>query len=127
MRALKVLGTGVFVALGLLVASACFLFFWPRPDFHPTSFSATGWKRALGKNAKDLRLSMVDDLLERHVLTGKRRSEVVSLLGEPDTTGYFKEFDMVYYLGPQRVGLDSEWLVLRTDDNVVQEVRVLTD
>jgi hypothetical protein len=39
----------------------------------------------------------------------------VALLGEPPKTEYFKEFDLVYYLGPERgfMGIDSEWLVLK--------------
>jgi len=39
----------------------------------------------------------------------------VAILGEPPKTEYFKEFDLVYYLGPERgfMGIDSEWLVLK--------------
>ena len=39
----------------------------------------------------------------------------MALLGEPPKTEYFKEFDLVYYLGPERgfTGIDSEWLVLK--------------
>jgi hypothetical protein len=46
---------------------------------------------------------------------GLTRQEVIALLGEPRRTEYFKEFDIVYYLGPQRgfMGIDSEWLVLK--------------
>jgi hypothetical protein len=48
-------------------------------------------------------------------LVGWTRQEVVALLGEPPKTEYFKEFELVYYLGPERgfMGIDSEWLVLK--------------
>jgi hypothetical protein len=73
---------------------------------------------------------MVDDLLRRHSLLGATRSEVEELLGKPTTTSYFQEYDLVYYLGPERsfVGIDSEWLVLRLDGaGRVSERRILTD
>lgn len=58
------------------------------------------------------------------------RSEAVGLLGEPDTTDYFADFDMVYWLGPERsfISIDSEWLVLRLgEDGRVTERRVVSD
>lgn len=73
---------------------------------------------------------MVDDLLERHQLTGMGRAEVVAILGEPDRTPYFREWDMIYWLGPERglLGIDSEWLVLRVDErHRVVEHRIVTD
>ena len=58
---------------------------------------------------------MADDLVNSQQLVGLTRQEVVALLGEPPKTEYFKEFDLVYYLGPERgfTGIDSEWLVLK--------------
>jgi hypothetical protein len=43
------------------------------------------------------------------------KQEVVARLGEPPKTEYFKNFDLVYYLGPERgfISIDSEWLVLK--------------
>jgi len=58
---------------------------------------------------------MADDLVNSQKLVGLTRQEVVAILGEPPKTEYFKEFDLVYYLGPERgfMGIDSEWLVLK--------------
>jgi len=42
----------------------------------------------------------------------------------------FKEFDIVYYLGPQRgfMGIDSEWLVLKLNpDGRVKKAAVAHD
>ena len=73
---------------------------------------------------------MVDNLLKRHPLVGKTRAEVVSLLGEPRKTSYFSEYDLVYWLGPERswIAIDSLWLVLRLGpDGRVTEARLVTD
>ncbi len=73
---------------------------------------------------------MVDDLLERQSLVGKTRAEVVSLLGEPRKTSYFDEYDLVYWLGPERswISIDSIWLVIRIGPaGRVTEARLVTD
>ena len=73
---------------------------------------------------------MVDDLLRRYELPGMTRATVIQLLGEPERTTYFREYDLVYYLGPERssLGIDSEWLLLRLDrSGRVSEHRIATD
>jgi hypothetical protein len=79
---------------------------------------------------RQLRGCMVDDLRRHHRLRGRTRAEVVALLGEPQPSGYFREFDLVYWLGPERspLGIDSEWLVIRLDERGrVAEDRLVTD
>ena len=73
---------------------------------------------------------MADRLLARGTLLGKSRAEVVAMLGEPPETEYFREWHLVYRLGPERglFGIDSEWLVLRIrEDGRVAECRIVTD
>jgi hypothetical protein len=73
---------------------------------------------------------MVDNLLSKHALRGQSRASVVALLGEPHPTSYFRDYDLVYWLGPERspISIDSEWLVMRLDaSNRVKEVRLVTD
>ena len=58
---------------------------------------------------------MVDDLLNDYSLNGMTKAEVISLLGAPSETEYFKRNNnMVYYLGNERIHsrIDSEWLVI---------------
>jgi hypothetical protein len=54
-----------------------------------------------------VRLRMVDDLLKNHPRRGMTREEVTSLLGLKTETEYFREWDLVYYLGPGRYGTRS--------------------
>ena len=73
---------------------------------------------------------MVDDLLRRHDFRGSTREEIVAVIGEPDATEYFKAWDMVYWLGPERgfAGVDSEWLVFRLNiEGNVADYQVATD
>jgi hypothetical protein len=73
---------------------------------------------------------MVDDLLARYHLVGMPRAEVVRLLGEPPPTEYFRNFDLVYWLGPERgvFSIDSEWLVMKLDPTGrVVEAKLVTD
>jgi hypothetical protein len=73
---------------------------------------------------------MADRILAWGTLRGKSRSQVIKLLGEPPETGYFRKWELVYYLGPERgfISIDSEWLVLRFGrDGRVAEERIVTD
>jgi hypothetical protein len=82
---------------------------------------------ALGRLA--IRGCMVDDLLEKHPLRGMTRGDVVALIGEPDKPDVFTEYDLVYWLGPERglIGTDSEYLVMKLDrSNRVESVELLT-
>jgi hypothetical protein len=94
-------------------------------------FDAAAWRdSARVYSAAAVRGCMVDDLLDRHPMVGRSRAEVVALLGEPKPTSYFKEYGLVYWLGPERgfISIDSEWLVMRLDSvGRVTEVRLVTD
>ena len=73
---------------------------------------------------------MVDDLLARYKLVGMMRGAVVRLLGEPQPTAYFRDFDLVYWLGPERglFSIDSEWLVMKLDSTgTVTDAHLMTD
>jgi hypothetical protein len=87
------------------------------------SFSSPRWKAQT--DGEDIRVWMVDDLIERKLLVGKTREQVLDLLGpffdRPDDQlrRLFPEWDMYYYLGVSRAlfePLDLEYLVLRLDE-----------
>jgi hypothetical protein len=98
-----------------------------RRPFEPAAWRAA---TAYPVDAEPLRLRMVDDLLERRLLDGRTRAEVVALLGAPPATGYFRDYDLVYLLGPERsfLSIDSEWLGVRFGpDGRVAEAALLRD
>jgi hypothetical protein len=115
------------VALGTLAVVAG-LMVW-RVWFPGRAFDPVTW-RDESDVQQGVRLGMADRLIARRTLLGKTRAEVVELLGEPPPTGYFADWDMVYWLGPERsfISIDSEWLVLRlAEDGRVVDNRIVRD
>jgi hypothetical protein len=94
-------------------------------------FDSRAWRDStLAWGPLAVRGCMVDNLLSKHPLRGQSRASVLALLGEPHPTNYFRDYDLVYWLGPERspISIDSEWLVMRLDpSNRVKEVRLVTD
>ncbi len=100
-----------------------------RDRWHRESFDAAAW-RSPQSRTNFVRIRMVDDLLRHHFLMGKTRQEVVAVLGEPDSGGHFRDWDLVYWLGPARgfIQIDSEWLVIRLNDSKrVSQLALVTD
>ncbi|MEW5736588.1 MAG: hypothetical protein AB1921_17220 [Thermodesulfobacteriota bacterium] len=85
----------------------------------PVPFDAAVWRTGeeAGFSADAPRLRMADWLLGTGVLLGKTRHEIEGMLGPVTKTDYFDNYDMVYWLGPERglIRVDSEWLVFRLD------------
>ena len=72
---------------------------------------------------------MVDDLLKKHELIGMSKNQINELLGIPEPTGYFSDFDYVYWLGSERglIPMDSEWLGVKFKNDIVIESMILRD
>jgi hypothetical protein len=125
---------GVVIAAGVCAAlfvARRIVFPLPLDRCHTRRFSTELWQdssQAFSRAA--FRGCMVDHLLRRTELRGVTRDSVVRLLGPGDNTAYFREYDLVYWLGPERglMSIDSEWLVIRLDDRSrVAEAKVVTD
>jgi hypothetical protein len=115
------------VALGALAVVAGLLV-W-RMWFPGRAFEPAAW-RDESRVERSVRLRMADGLIARRTLLGKTRAEVVELLGEPPPTDYFADWDMVYWLGPERsfISIDSEWLVVRlAEDGRVVDNQIVRD
>lgn len=83
-------------------------------------FDSSTWKQMGQLNqASYPRLEMAEDLIRDRTLYGKTKEEVIELLGKPSDDGYFKTYDLVYWLGPERgwFSVDSEWLLIQLDDS----------
>jgi outer membrane protein assembly factor BamE (lipoprotein component of BamABCDE complex) len=74
------------------------------------------------------RLQMIDDVLAR-LARGMSRADVEVLLGEPTDTPYFRQHDLVYWLGQQsgKLMVDSSWLVIDFDEGGLVSARMVTD
>ena len=73
---------------------------------------------------------MADRLVARRTLLGMTRAEVAGMLGEPTKTAKFGDWDLVYWIGPERAffSIDSEWLVIRLNaDGLVAESHIVRD
>ena len=121
-------------ALFFIMATAYFVFVPSSEDYaHRREFDPGAW-RDQSVEADSLwptRLRMVDDLIAGKRLDGLTRPEIGSMLGPEDRTGKFQDWNLVYYLGPERRGLfriDSEWLVIRfSPSGLVAEYRIVVD
>lgn len=104
-----------------------------------TAFDAQRWRGAAYTPEKGLneeRLRLIDDLIESGRLDGMARADVTALLGPDDSAegtgwgrGYFTQWDLVYWLGTARgpIPIDSEWLVICFENDVVSEYRLVMD
>ena len=74
---------------------------------------------------------MADELIQNDALKGLTKAQVSEMLGDPGNHGYFVDYDLVYWLGPERItfGIDSEWLAITIDKKTgrVEGYRILTD
>lgn len=100
-----------------------------RVLFPGRGFDAAAW--ALDADyGRGPRLEMADRLVARSALLGRTRAEVVAQLGEPPPTAYFSDWDLVYWLGPERglLSIDSEWLVVRfSSAGTASDCRIVRD
>ncbi|HEY4257842.1 MAG TPA: hypothetical protein VGM66_11560 [Candidatus Udaeobacter sp.] len=94
------------------------------------AFDSAVWKASLSTQDDPIRLRMVDDLLRQYRLRGMRQDELIALLGEPPKTDYFSDYQIVYWLGPERgfISIDSEWLAIWIGpDQRVTDARIVRD
>jgi len=96
-------------------------------------FNSEEWKKnVISEHNSDWppRLVMVDDLIVSKKLDGLSKTEVIEMLGVPGNYGYFKNFDLVYWLGAERgfIRIDSEWLAISFDEQGrVSQYRLVRD
>src|SRR5262245_9005485 len=87
----------VVLAVGLSAIAA--IRYWKT---RPLTFDRGVWNAEAIDIDDFRRHRMADWLLKRKRLVGKSRAEIISMLGEPTVTSYFREYDLVYVLGNER-------------------------
>jgi hypothetical protein len=118
---------GITAAGYVLLVS--FLIFGPsvKSYFQQTSFDSVQWKASL-ETGDTIKQRMVSNLLSQHKLVGMRVEEIDQLLGRPHETSYFKDYDYLYWLGPERtMGVDSEWLGIKFKSGITVKADLLRD
>ena len=107
-----------FAAMFVLMGVWCVRFaYWH-------SFSTKKWMDYPERRAK-----MTADLLDRYDLVGMSKEQIVELLG-PDNNeyGYFNQANRaVYFLGSERTIIDSEWLLIDFENDIVREYSMTMD
>jgi hypothetical protein len=110
---------GLVVISGLYILGQAFFVGCDADDSaHLIRFDPQAWREAGDDDPLwPTRLRMIDDLIASRRLDGAERSDVERLLGAADKTDKWTDWDLVYWLGPERgyVRIDSEWLVIRFD------------
>jgi hypothetical protein len=113
----------------LLVLTLCFVVAYI--DFSRPEFDSEKWKNSDCDSPNlSVRRDMVDALTASSILKNKTKHQVIDILGEPDNPeGYFKEYNLVYCIGPERgFGVDYEWLAIKlSSDDTVSEYRLVRD
>jgi hypothetical protein len=107
-----------------------FLLFVPKLKSYvnQTAFDSRQWQIHL-TDRDTIKQKMVNDLLSNHQLIGMTQTNIDELLGKPPQTSYFKDYDYVYWLGPElsAFGIDSEWLGVKFDNGIVIKADILRD
>ena len=73
---------------------------------------------------------MAYDLVTSRRLIGLTHAEVTRLLDSPEPTDKYPDWDIVYWIGPNRssIPIDSEWLLMRLDaTGKVSEAQLVDD
>ncbi len=80
-------------------------------------FISEKWKSTGLRNPNDnTRDRMMQQLMMHNKLIGYKRAGIINMLGNPDTTRNFPDWDMEYYLGPSQYSSGTRWLVMSYND-----------
>ena len=83
----------------IVILAAIALFFGYRLCFPGRSFDSELWQQNKLQLGSKVRLGMADRIVARHMLRGMTSSQVTDMLGKPPATEYFRDWDLVYWLG----------------------------
>jgi len=114
-----------------IVLFGTMIYYGANEYMHREPFDSRVWQDPKQVEGDDpVRLRMVDDLVRSKRLDYLRRADVEALLGNPPATEYFRDHDLVYWLGPERgrMSIDSEWLAIDFDKNgIVRSYQIVHD
>ena len=94
----------------IFIITVCFLVGCSRQSFDSVKWKE--WKET--ESTMFMRRDMVSDLTKQHNLVGKKRAEIIDLLGKPTSEN---KVSMSYDLGPTGHGINYGSLALSIDEN----------
>ena len=112
-----------YVVFAVFALTAFALCVWVISYKISHAFSVEKWAESPNERTK-----IVSDLISSGALEGKTRGELEGLLG--DDTGRIStasDGDLVYRLGPERYGIDSEWLIISFEGRTFHACEITTD
>lgn len=122
------------ILLSLLILSFAYGLFLYLVFFYPyrtswVSFDSTEWKNGETKFDENIRYRMHKNFLKKYEIVGMTEVDLVQLLGPESRTDKFKNWDLVYWMGPEpgAFAIDSIWLLFDIEDGKVKEFKVTTD
>src|SRR5690606_3075736 len=94
--------------------------YYPSKEFTSEEWQAAGWKVEYGDNIPPTRFLYSNDLVDRGLLIGKTKEEVIELLGEADSErGDTFSYDLGFVPGH---GIDPDFLHVYFEKGVVVKV-----
>ncbi len=112
------------VKYGFLIFVAIILIgFALKGNITHEKFDSEKWKNWKETEAEmSLRWDMMNSLRNQHELKGKTKSQIIELLGEPESKF---EYEFGYYLGMAKHGIDIGNLTIKFDgEEKVTEIKV---
>ena len=105
-----------FIKYGLLTFGAIILIgFALKGNIIQENFDSKKWKNWTESETElSMRWDMMNSLRKNHELNGKTKSEIIELLGNPETQS---NESFRYYLGMAKHGIDTGSLVIEFDKN----------
>ncbi len=82
------------------------------------SFDSETWKAQRGVRGQDNKRIYMEEALEKAVRVGMSKSEVIRLLGEPDSYRTDVDADL-YEIGVSPYGIDEEYYEIRYENGTV--------
>ncbi len=108
------------IAILIILVLFSFLVIGLRGKLSGESFDSRKWKMA-DMNSEDnlsLKWDMMNSLRNNHNLVGMKKSEVIDLLGKPDSA-FSNSKTFRYYLGYSHFGIDTGTLIIEFKDEIV--------
>jgi len=100
-----------FLILGVIII----IVFTVKGNVNHQEFNSEKWKNWTETEQKmSLRWDMMNSLRNNHELKGKTKTEIVQLLGKPDSK---TEIRFRYYLGMAKIGIDIGTLTIKFNED----------